>query len=259
MTSSPLYPRAALSMTLCFISKPPMRSRSWTSITSRSSTTPTATRPVIRFCAWWPPNSPNVTGGGRAYRVGGEEFSILFRGKSLKDAFPHLEQLRAAIGASRFRVRAGEERRGTSRSPDSRGRGSRAEDSRGQDSRRQDFRGNDLRDQALRDRDFRDEDLREQDSPSQVAKNNDRRRSNRRSETRRTSGSRSRTRPAGVLPESSNRDLSVTVSIGVAEPGPGTRAVEQVIESADQALYRAKHSGRNRVEPAHPKPKRNIA
>ncbi|MGA8310121.1 MAG: GGDEF domain-containing protein [Terriglobales bacterium] len=201
----------------------------------------------------------NVTGGGRAYRVGGEEFSILFRGKSVKDALPHLEQLRAAIGASRFRVRAGEERRSTSRSPDSGGRDSRAEDSRGQDSRRHDFRGNDLRDQALRDRDLRDEDLGGQDSPSQIAKQNDRRRSNRRSETRRTSGSRSRTRPTGVIPESANRDLSVTVSIGVAEPGPGTRAVEQVIESADQALYRAKHSGRNRVEPAHPKPKRNIA
>lgn len=201
----------------------------------------------------------NVTGGGRAYRVGGEEFSILFRGKSVKDALPHLEQLRAAIGASRFRVRAGEERRSTSRSPDSGGRDSRAEDSRGQDSRRHDFRGNDLRDQALRDRDLRDEDLGGQDSPSQIAKQNDRRRSNRRSETRRTSGSRRRTRPTGVIPESANRDLSVTVSIGVAEPGPGTRAVEQVIESADQALYRAKHSGRNRVEPAHPKPKRNIA
>jgi diguanylate cyclase (GGDEF)-like protein len=216
----------------------------------------------------------NVTGGGRAYRVGGEEFSILFRGKSVKDALPHLEQLRAAIGASRFRVRAAEERRSASRSPDSRGRNSRAEeDSQDHDSRRQDFRGHDLRgnlrDQALRDRDLRDkdfrsndlrgEDLRGQDLPSQVARQNDRRRSNRRSETRRTSGSRSRTRPAGATPESANRDLSVTVSIGVAEPGPGTRAIEQVIESADQALYRAKHSGRNRVEPAHPKPKRNIA
>lgn len=211
----------------------------------------------------------NVTGAGRAYRVGGEEFSILFRGKSVKDALPHLEQLRTVIGASRFRVRAGEERRSTSRGSDSRGRDSRAEDSGDQDSRRQDFRSSDLRDQALRDRDFRDKDLRDegprgqdlrgQDSPNRVAKNNDRRRSNRRSESRRSSESRSRTRPAGIRPESANRDLSVTVSIGVAEPGPGTRAVEQVIESADQALYRAKHSGRNRVEPAHPKPKRNIA
>ena len=170
----------------------------------------------------------NVTGGGRAYRVGGEEFSILFRGKSVKDALPHLEQLRSVIGASRFRVRAGEERRSVSRGPD------------------------------LRDQDSRGEDSRGQDSPGQGAKN-DRRRSNRRSESRRTLGSRSRTRPAGISPEPVNRELSVTVSIGVAEPGPGTRAVEQVIESADQALYRAKHSGRNRVELAHPKPKRNIA
>jgi diguanylate cyclase (GGDEF)-like protein len=186
----------------------------------------------------------NVAGGGRAYRVGGEEFSILFRGKSVKDALPHLEQLRAAIGASRFRVRAGEERRSASRSPDLRAH---------------DVRDNDLRDKDLRDESPRGQDLRGQDAPSQAARNNDRRRSSRRSESRRSSESRSRTRAAGIRPESANRDLSVTVSIGVAEPGPGTRAVEQVIESADQALYRAKHSGRNRVEPAHPKPKRNIA
>jgi diguanylate cyclase (GGDEF)-like protein len=191
----------------------------------------------------------NVSGGGRAYRVGGEEFSILFRGKSVKDALPHLEQLRSAIGASRFRVRAGEERRSASRSPGLRDRNSRGEDFREQASRRQDSRGEDSRDQGLWG----------QDSAGQVAKSNDRRRSDRRSETRRTTGSRSRSRHAGISPEPANRELSVTVSIGVAEPGPGTRAVDQVIESADQALYRAKHSGRNRVEPAHPKPKRNIA
>jgi diguanylate cyclase (GGDEF)-like protein len=49
-------------------------------------------------------------------------------------------------------------------------------------------------------------------------------------------------RPAG--------DLSVTVSIGVAEPSTRYRLPEQVINAADQALYRAKHNGRNRVEPA---------
>lgn len=42
--------------------------------------------------------------------------------------------------------------------------------------------------------------------------------------------------------------LSVTVSIGVAEPGTRNRQPEQVIQAADQALYRAKHNGRNRVE-----------
>jgi len=43
-------------------------------------------------------------------------------------------------------------------------------------------------------------------------------------------------------------DLSVTVSIGVAEPSTHYRQPEQVIHAADQALYRAKHNGRNRVE-----------
>src|SRR6266446_523148 len=43
-------------------------------------------------------------------------------------------------------------------------------------------------------------------------------------------------------------DLSVTVSIGVAEPSTRYRQPEQVIHTADQALYRAKHNGRNRVE-----------
>jgi len=43
-------------------------------------------------------------------------------------------------------------------------------------------------------------------------------------------------------------DLSVTVSIGVAEPSTRYHQPEQVIHAADQALYRAKHNGRNRVE-----------
>ena len=43
-------------------------------------------------------------------------------------------------------------------------------------------------------------------------------------------------------------DLAVTVSIGVAEPSTRYRQPEQVIHAADQALYRAKHNGRNRVE-----------
>jgi diguanylate cyclase (GGDEF)-like protein len=40
----------------------------------------------------------------------------------------------------------------------------------------------------------------------------------------------------------------VTVSIGIAEPSTRYRQPEQVIQAADQALYRAKHKGRNRVE-----------
>jgi diguanylate cyclase (GGDEF)-like protein len=47
--------------------------------------------------------------------------------------------------------------------------------------------------------------------------------------------------------ESSDR-LSVSVSIGVAEPSTRLRQPEQVIQAADQALYIAKANGRNRVE-----------
>jgi diguanylate cyclase (GGDEF)-like protein len=43
------------------------------------------------------------------------------------------------------------------------------------------------------------------------------------------------------------KTLSVTVSIGVAGPGEGLRTPSQVLKAADQALYRAKQAGRNRV------------
>jgi diguanylate cyclase (GGDEF)-like protein len=52
--------------------------------------------------------------------------------------------------------------------------------------------------------------------------------------------------------------LSVTVSIGVAETSTRNRTPEQVINVADQALYRAKHNGRNRVELAAAKPVRLV-
>ena len=52
-----------------------------------------------------------VGGGGQAFRVGGEEFSILFPGKSSKEVLEHLESLRTMIEASSFRLRSGEERR----------------------------------------------------------------------------------------------------------------------------------------------------
>ena len=41
--------------------------------------------------------------------------------------------------------------------------------------------------------------------------------------------------------------LKVTVSIGVAESEGGDRSPAAVIDLADQALYRAKHRGRNAV------------
>jgi len=42
--------------------------------------------------------------------------------------------------------------------------------------------------------------------------------------------------------------LSVTVSIGVAAPGRRARTSVEVMKAADEALYRAKQRGRNRVE-----------
>ncbi|CAH1222720.1 hypothetical protein PAECIP111892_05187 [Paenibacillus auburnensis] len=47
----------------------------------------------------------DVTGGGRAFRYGGEEFTILFPGKSIQDALPHLEELREKVAKRGFTVR----------------------------------------------------------------------------------------------------------------------------------------------------------
>jgi GGDEF domain-containing protein len=60
-----------------------------------------------------------VSGGGQAYRCGGEEFAILFSGKTTTDVIDHLEKLRADIEASRLRLR-GPDRRQEERGPDRR-------------------------------------------------------------------------------------------------------------------------------------------
>jgi diguanylate cyclase (GGDEF)-like protein len=57
---------------------------------------------------------------GQAYRVGGEEFSILFPGKTVKEVMPDLEALRIAVSESSFRVRVSPERRRTPRGTDRR-------------------------------------------------------------------------------------------------------------------------------------------
>lgn len=122
-----------------------------------------------------------VTGSGRAFRVGGEEFSILFSGVSAKEVLPHLELLRADIEDSVFRVRCGGERRSTQHGVDRR-----------RPSTRRNFRSS---------------------RPSRSSKN----------------------------------EISVTVSIGVAEPSRRLSTPEQVIRAADKALYSAKNAGRNQV------------
>jgi len=122
-----------------------------------------------------------VKGGGQAFRCGGEEFAILFRNTSAKDAFEHLEALRQTIQNSTFRVRGGERRSGE------------------------------------REGKF-----------------------DRRKPSRKKAGKLALTQPTD--------QLSVTVSIGVAEPSTRYREPEQVINAADEALYLAKSKGRNRVE-----------
>lgn len=131
-----------------------------------------------------------VEGGGQAYRCGGEEFAVIFRGISAKDAFELLESLRKEIAGSSFRMR-GSERRAGARAGEA-----------------------------------------------------DRRRPGK----RKASGGAALSRP----PEG----LSVTVSVGVAEPSTRYRQPERVIQAADQALYRAKQRGRNRVELASTSPLR---
>jgi diguanylate cyclase (GGDEF)-like protein len=56
-----------------------------------------------------------VTGGGQPYRYGGEEFSIVFRSKSAKDARLHLEDLRENIASSPFVINRSSRRKSDKR------------------------------------------------------------------------------------------------------------------------------------------------
>ena len=111
----------------------------------------------------------HATGGGIAYRYGGEEFCILFPETGLAEALPHVEKLRADIAAYQMAVR----------------------------------------------RDDRPKDA--------------------------EAGTRLRSL------RSPEKTLSVTVSIGVAEPDDARATPAEVLRAADRALYRAKEGGRNRV------------
>jgi len=60
-----------------------------------------------------------VTGGGQAYRCGGEEFNLLFVGKTAAEVLDHLEKLRTKIESSEFHTR-GDDRRQAPRGADRR-------------------------------------------------------------------------------------------------------------------------------------------
>jgi len=108
-----------------------------------------------------------VGGGGKPFRYGGEEFTVVFPDRSADETLPALEDLRKAIEASTFRLRA--------------------------------------RDRFLLNR------------------------------GRRKAGAK---RPT---------EVSVTVSIGIAERQEGGDSPAETIKRADAALYRAKDAGRNRT------------
>jgi GGDEF domain-containing protein len=46
-----------------------------------------------------------VSGGGRAFRYGGEEFAILFPGKGVAECLPELENVRRSVEHAKFTLR----------------------------------------------------------------------------------------------------------------------------------------------------------
>ena len=105
--------------------------------------------------------------GGRAFRYGGEEFAIVFAGKSREQARPVLEALREAVAAASFTLRG-------------------------------------------------------EDRPKRKPK-------------------------APLRPARQPGQITVTISIGAAEGGARAGRAAAVLKAADEALYRAKQAGRNRV------------
>jgi diguanylate cyclase (GGDEF)-like protein len=165
----------------------------------------------------------DVGGDGQAFRCGGEEFAIVFRNASAKEAVEHLEALRQIIENSTFQLR-GSDRRSA------------------QDAERSSEKPKEAR--SAEQTDLR-------------ASKSDRRRGAKKKTSIAALRSRGRSPQLALFDEGSHDKqsrahqtdrLSVTVSIGVSEPSTRNRQPEQVIQAADQALYRAKHKGRNRVE-----------
>lgn len=107
----------------------------------------------------------SIEAGGRAYRYGGEEFTIVFSGCEVRDTLAALGALRKRIADEKFTIRRRDRRAG---------------------------------------------------------------------DTRRNAGD-------------DDREVNITISIGVAGAGRGGDTPHEVLRSADKALYRAKKAGRNQV------------
>ena len=69
-----------------------------------------------------------VGGGGKAYRYGGEEFTILFSGRGAENALPHLEELRKNIADYRMALRSGERPKGQQQGKGQRGSRAKSEE-----------------------------------------------------------------------------------------------------------------------------------
>ena len=52
-----------------------------------------------------------MTGGGKAYRYGGEEFAVVIPNRTVDGAYPSLETLRKSIEATPFKVRESDRRK----------------------------------------------------------------------------------------------------------------------------------------------------
>ncbi len=107
-----------------------------------------------------------VRGGGKPFRYGGEEFTIVFPGKSKKQVQKSLERVRQSIAEAQFKIRAR---------------------------------------------------LRPKNAPKKMRKSKN------------------------------PKTVSVTISIGAAEPNRKVGKPDEVLKLADKALYRAKKKGRNCV------------
>jgi len=119
-----------------------------------------------------------ITGGGKAFRYGGEEFTVVFSGKDIDEAEFHLEKVRAAIENYEMVIRQQE----------------RSEDT--------------------------------------------------------DNGSKSHRKKGSF--RRADQKVPVTISIGVASRQSRNESPDDVLKFADEALYKAKGGGRNRVslEPA---------